>query len=163
MQDDDLKVKLTAGETWIRGAFMLLFAIIYQVVELVLVVIAVVQWFFLLFTGEPSERLLEFGDDLSVFNYQIWQFQTMNTEVRPWPFAPWPYAGDSDAPLPPEQHPAEHPEPAAQFGAEPAAPEAPTPPAGPGMDDDPQPPVTDGDTKPAGPDLTDEDEPKKPG
>jgi len=93
--DDDIKKSLTAGETWLRGLYMLLFLIVYSIVEIIITAIAIFQFLFLLFTREPSDRLLDFGDDLTVYIYQIWQFLTMNSETRPWPFAPWPYAGET--------------------------------------------------------------------
>ena len=29
--------------------------------------------------------------------YQIWQYLTMNSEQRPWPFSPWPYVDEREA------------------------------------------------------------------
>lgn len=162
--EDDLKRSITAGETWIRGAFMLLFALVVQVVELVLAVLAIVQWLFLLFTRAPSERLLEFGDDMTLYNYQIWQFLTLNSEARPWPFAPWPYSteGLDETPEPGVSTGA-----AAQFGAADPEPSQSTEsagaPAGPGMTDDAVPPVTDGEANPAGPGMDAEDKDKPAG
>jgi len=91
---ENIKDSLTTGETWIRGLYLLLFLIIYSIVEIVAFAIVVLQFIFLLFTREPNDRLLEFGDDVTVYIYQIWQFLTLNSDERPFPFAPWPYAGE---------------------------------------------------------------------
>lgn len=89
--DDDLRESLTATETWIRGLYMILFAFIYSLAEVVVVAVVVFQFLWMLITRTTNERLLEFSDDLSVFIYQILQFVTFNTEEKPFPFAPWPY------------------------------------------------------------------------
>ena len=94
--DEEIKASLTASESWIRGLYMLLFAVIYWVAETVLGAVAVVQFIFLLVARRPNERLREFGDDLSVYFYQIVQFLTFNTEEKPFPFTPWPYGGNSE-------------------------------------------------------------------
>ncbi len=134
--DDDLKRSVTTGETWIRLAFILLFAMVVQVVELLLAVIAIVQWLFLLFTRAPSDRLRDFGDDLTVFNYQIWQYMTQNSNERPWPFAPWPYSTEGLDNEGPESVASPTPAPAAPSGAEPATPAE--PPAAPVAEAEPE-------------------------
>ena len=81
---------LTNGQTWLRGIFMLLFVLIYSVTEVIVLVVVLLQFFFVLFTGEQNIRLREFGDSLSVFVYQILSYWTYNAEERPFPFAQWP-------------------------------------------------------------------------
>ena len=92
--DEEIKTSLTAKESWIRGLYMLLFAVIYWVAETVLAAVAILQFIFLLVARSPNERLQEFGDDLSVYFYQIVQFLTFNTEEKPFPFKVWPYGAD---------------------------------------------------------------------
>lgn len=85
---------LTNGQTWLRGIFMLLFALIYSVTEVIVFVVVILQFFFVLFTGELNHRLREFGDSLSIFVYQIVCYWTYNAEDRPFPFAQWPGSSD---------------------------------------------------------------------
>lgn len=92
--DNELKDSLSRSQTWIRGLYMLLFYIIFSIAELVLALVVIFQFVLLLITGKTNERLLEFGDDLSVFIYQVLQFLTFNTEEKPFPFAPWPIGAD---------------------------------------------------------------------
>ncbi|MCB1694043.1 MAG: DUF4389 domain-containing protein [Pseudomonadales bacterium] len=87
---NDFRDSVTSVDTWIRGLFMLLFAIIFSVAKVVMGCVIFIQFLFKLFAGDPNDRLMEFGDDLSVFMFQILQFQTFNTEMKPFPFAPWP-------------------------------------------------------------------------
>jgi hypothetical protein len=54
-------------------------------------VVVVVKFFHVLFTGETNPRLLELGRSLATYTYQIVEYLTFNTEVRPFPFdAEWP-------------------------------------------------------------------------
>jgi len=86
---------LTNGQTWLRGVFMLLFVLIYSVAEVIVAVVVLLQFFFVLFTGQQNTRLREFGDGLSLFVYQIMSYWTYNSEERPFPFAPWPGGGNA--------------------------------------------------------------------
>lgn len=89
--DPELKDSLTASETWVRGFYIVLFALIYSVAELVLVAIVLFQFLMALLTRQTNDRLLDLGDDLSIFQYQILQFVTYNSDEKPFPFGPWPY------------------------------------------------------------------------
>lgn len=75
-----------------RGLYILLFAVIYSLAELVLVAIVVFQFVSRLFTGGVNARLLEFGQQLSRYLYDLLRFFTFNSETRPFPFSPWPEA-----------------------------------------------------------------------
>jgi hypothetical protein len=94
----DIPKNVTAKEICIRGLFMLLFVVIYSVTEFVVVVVAVFQFFAVLFTGNSNPYLLEFGQNLSRFVYQMMRFFTFNTDDKPFPFAPWPSPEHSETP-----------------------------------------------------------------
>ena len=89
-QVEQTRKSMMDGSAWVRGFFMLLFAFIYQLAEMVLVFICIFQFLIKLFSGDVNERLQDFGDDVSRFLFQILQFETFNTEYRPFPFNPWP-------------------------------------------------------------------------
>ncbi|HSH43975.1 MAG TPA: DUF4389 domain-containing protein [Arenicellales bacterium] len=78
---------------WMRALFMLLFAIIYSIAEIVVVLVAVFQFFCVLITGAGNARVLSLGQGLSTYVYQILVFETFNSERLPFPFDVWP--GDS--------------------------------------------------------------------
>jgi hypothetical protein len=84
-----------SGKTWLRGVFMLLFVLIYSVTEVIVFVVVLLQFLFVLFTGQQNTRLRDFGEGLSVFVYQIMSYWTYNSEERPFPFAQWPGGGDA--------------------------------------------------------------------
>lgn len=101
MNSDKLKTNVLEIGVWKRGLYMLLFALIYNVAELVLLAVAVFQFLARLISGGTNPRLRNFGGSLSVFVSQIWRFLTFNTERLPFPFDPWPTSGDAaDYPLP---------------------------------------------------------------
>ncbi len=88
--EQDTKKNLKAKSTWKRGLFMLLFLIIYSIAEMVIGLVVLIQFGFTLFNGKPNERLLVFGDELSLFLYQVFRYLTFNTEDKPFPFVAWP-------------------------------------------------------------------------
>lgn len=90
MDNEGIKSHLTRGETWLRGLYMVLFALIYTVAEIVVAAVVVFQFVARLITGGVNDRLLSFGQQLSTYLYQILLFETFNSEERPYPFSPWP-------------------------------------------------------------------------
>ena len=87
---DELKEHLKERKTWLRGLYMLLFAIFYAVAEIVLTAVVIFQFLLALFTGKTNERLLKLGQSLSTYIYQILQFLTFNSDYHPYPFGAWP-------------------------------------------------------------------------
>ncbi len=96
-----LKANVTRGATWLRGVFMLLFAVIFNIAEIMLGAIVVFQFLNVLVTGTPMPRLVGFGDSLGRFIYQIVRYLTFDTDDRPYPFADWPGAAPAAAPAAP--------------------------------------------------------------
>ena len=87
---DELKEHLKERKTWLRGLYMLLFAIFYTVAEIVITAVVIFQFLLALFTGKSNERLLKLGQSLSTYVYQILQFLTFNSDYHPYPFGAWP-------------------------------------------------------------------------
>lgn len=84
-------------ETWKRGAYMVLFTVIYGITEVIVGMIIVLQFLFVLIGGEENPRLKSFGWELSRYIYAMLQFLTFNTEEKPYPFARWEeYAEEED-------------------------------------------------------------------
>ena len=75
---------------WLRGVFMILFGILYSLAGTVLVVMAVLQFIFVLTGSAPNTRLLSFGRSLGSYVQQLVNFQTFNTKEKPFPFSDWP-------------------------------------------------------------------------
>lgn len=90
--DPELKDNLRKRQTWLRGLYMVLFVLAFHVAEFVLGAVVLLQFLFTLFTGDTNQRLLQFGENLSEYVYQILRFLTFNTEEMPFPFSDWPDA-----------------------------------------------------------------------
>lgn len=74
----------------LRVLWMALLAIVWQIAELVLVVVVLLQLVLRLINGVPSRALMDFGDSLSQYLAQIGRFGTFHSDEKPWPFADWP-------------------------------------------------------------------------
>ena len=88
--DEKTKATLTNLETWKRGIFMIVFAIISGIAKLVVTLVAVFQFITLLFNGQPNVSLIPFGQNLSTYLYQITLFLVFKTDERPFPFSAFP-------------------------------------------------------------------------
>lgn len=95
--DEDIKNNLKDRSNWLRGLFILLFIIFYNVAEIVLMAIVVVQFGFKIITGDVNEKLLSFSKSLSRYIYEVFQFITYENETMPFPFSDWPENTDDQA------------------------------------------------------------------
>lgn len=93
---DTLTSQPSRRETWVRVLFVILFALIYSVAEIVIVAVVVVQFGFALISGERNQKLLDFSAGLSEFIFQILRYVTFNSEDKPFPFAEWPSTEAND-------------------------------------------------------------------
>ena len=87
---EDMKRHLQNPTSWKRLLYMLLFAVLYNVAEMVLVVVVILQFLITLFTGSSNMQLLSFGKQLSKYVYAVMIFLTYNSEQLPFPFSEWP-------------------------------------------------------------------------
>jgi len=76
--------------TWQRLVFMVLFALIWHVLALVLMVFVVVQFLFRAASGRLFENAVPFAQSMATYAYEIIRFLTFRSNALPWPFAPWP-------------------------------------------------------------------------
>ncbi len=95
--DKELKQNLQQKSTWMRAFYMVLFAIIFGVIEVVLTATVLFQFISALLTGNTNDRLLKLGQSLSTYLYQIALFLTFNSEDHPYPFGAWPKGGPTTA------------------------------------------------------------------
>lgn len=87
---DAFKRTVTSADFWLRVIYTLLLALAWQVTELLLIAVTLLQLAFRLFTGEPKARLTGFGNSLSQYAWQIGRYVTFASEQKPWPFMEWP-------------------------------------------------------------------------
>lgn len=87
---NDIKEHVKDTNVWVRLVFMVIFAALYWVAEIVLAMVVVFQFLCVLFTGKKNEKVLTLGAQLSTYAYQIFRYLTYNSEVQPFPMADWP-------------------------------------------------------------------------
>ena len=87
--NEEIRVNITRPNIWMRGMYMLIFALVYSIAEIVIAGVVVLQFGFALFTGQINDSLKHFGQQLSTYVYQIFRFQTFNSEYKPFPFDEW--------------------------------------------------------------------------
>lgn len=78
---------------WIRGLFMLLMALAYQLTGTVVCIVTVIHFLIMLMNDTPNARLVSFGRSMGRYLQQIVSFLSFASEEIPFPFSDWP-AGD---------------------------------------------------------------------
>src|SRR5690606_5082726 len=86
----DEKQELERESIVLRILWMVIFVIVWQLAELLLGAVVLLQLGYRLFYGAPNAGLLGFGHSLSQYLAQIGRFGTCNTDEMPWPFADGP-------------------------------------------------------------------------
>ena len=90
-EESPIVKNLKSKSIWMRLLFMLVITFLYSVSRIVVGAVVVVQFFWVLFTGETNQKLQEFGKSLATYTNQIILYLTFNTEERPFPFdVDWP-------------------------------------------------------------------------
>lgn len=87
---EEIKENLKQQSTWLRGLYMLIFAVFYSLAEIVLFAVVLFQFLFKLFTGNTNLRLLKLGQSIATYIYQIIQYLSFNSDYQVYPFGAWP-------------------------------------------------------------------------
>jgi hypothetical protein len=92
--EDEMKMRLSDRDHWLRLLWMALYALaLYFLVAPLVVMVALVQFLFVLLSGERNEQLRSFGASLAEFARQAVRYLAFDSNERPFPFAEWPKAG----------------------------------------------------------------------
>lgn len=91
MNDNNLMTNSSMG-LGERLLYMLLFIICYNIAEIVLVAVVVIQLLHQLVLREPNQNLLNFSAELSRYIYLVLQFLCFNSDEKPFPMSDWPRA-----------------------------------------------------------------------
>ena len=75
---------------WMRGLYMLLMGLAFQVSGTVICIVTIIQFLLVLLNEVPNARLVAFGRNLGRYLQQIINFLTFATEELPFPFSDWP-------------------------------------------------------------------------
>ncbi len=91
-----IEKNLKSRSTWTRLLFMLISLVLVWLASLVGLVVVVLGFLMVLFTGEVNRELRSVGQSLAAYIYESIRFLTFNTEDRPFPFGnEWP-SGNSE-------------------------------------------------------------------
>ncbi len=93
---DNIIDNLKQPSVWVRIILMLAFAVVLYPVFLVLLVLMIAQMLFVIITGESNANLRSLGVALSAYIFQIVQFMSYVTDVKPFPFSDFPKAENDD-------------------------------------------------------------------
>jgi hypothetical protein len=83
---------MTTRDVWKRGLFMLLLAIALSIAQVLLNMLAAIQFLWLLFTNGPNQFVLRFGASLSVWLADVARFLSCASDEKPFPWKDWPKA-----------------------------------------------------------------------
>jgi hypothetical protein len=78
---------------WKRGLLMLVFLIAFSIAHAILNLAVIVQFLWLLFSGESNRFLASFGRSLSAWLADATRFLTYACDEMPFPWKRWPYSG----------------------------------------------------------------------
>ncbi len=75
---------------WGRGLVMVVFAVLFNLAQTVLLFCAAAQFLWLLIDTKRNDRIADFGDSLGRWLNAVARFQTGATDDRPFPWDRWP-------------------------------------------------------------------------
>ncbi len=73
-------------QIWLRGLFMVIFAILFNIAQGLLVACAVVQFLWMLFAKERNRAVADFGEGLGRWMQAVARFQSGASEDKPFPW-----------------------------------------------------------------------------
>ena len=82
---------LKSRTTWLRLLFMAIYGLVAWLAGMVGLVVVVLGFFWVLFTGEVNRELRQIGQAIASYIYEIVRYLTFNTDDKPFPFGgAWP-------------------------------------------------------------------------
>ena len=90
--DKSWKGNLKSESFWLRSLFMVLFFIVYRIVDILVLLVAISQWLYVLLTGDANTSLSRFAGSLAAYVSQIIIYLSYKSEQKPFPFSDWPSA-----------------------------------------------------------------------
>lgn len=90
-EPSELEKNVKSRSTWMRLVFMLISLALLAVSRVVTGAVVIIQFFTVLLTGKAHDQLKDWGHSLAIYSYEVVDFLTFNSEIRPFPFdADWP-------------------------------------------------------------------------
>ena len=73
-----------------RLIYSIIFIFLYSFLKPIIILISIIQYFYVLIKGEKQPMLLNLGHSIAQYSYEVISFLTFNTEELPFPFSQWP-------------------------------------------------------------------------
>ena len=93
LPEEQMKKNYPVKKRLIKGLFVLLFSFAFSICRFLIGIIALVQFFFDLISGDPSIRLCKFSAKLNDYVSEIIAFVTYQSDIKPFPFSDFPNNG----------------------------------------------------------------------
>lgn len=84
------------AETFSRIFYTVLFALIGWITLWVFAFVVIIQFGFLLITGQVNKNLKGFNKEIGLFLYDMIKFLSFQSNEKPFPFRDWPYDEDNN-------------------------------------------------------------------
>ena len=94
----DIKDNAKNTDTWLRGLFILVFAVIFYFLVGLIWLLVIFQFVTNVITGALNSNLEQFSTKLTSYALQILNYITYQSEERPFPFSPFPNGNAKAAP-----------------------------------------------------------------
>lgn len=85
-------------DTWLRGLFILVFAVIFYFLVGLIWLLVIFQFVTKVITGALNSNLEQFSTKMTCYAMQILNYITFQSEDRPFPFSPFPNGDTKAAP-----------------------------------------------------------------
>lgn len=92
-----IKETVTSDSFWVKTLFVVMFFVVYRVLDIILLLATLSQWLFTLTTGSPHPAIVKFGASLGIYLQQITFYLTSVSEEKPFPFQDWPKLSQEEA------------------------------------------------------------------
>jgi cytoskeletal protein RodZ len=86
----DTNQSLTSPDLWIRLIYMLIFWLLSFIARVVIGIVAFIQFFVVLFSGETNKNLKDLGEGIASWTQQNYRFLCFASDQKPYPFQDWP-------------------------------------------------------------------------
>ena len=87
---EDVVENIKETSIWLRLVLVIIFLFVFTFTDIILWLIAGVQFLFTIFTKKPNENLLSLSVKIRNYLSQIIDFVTYSSDLKPFPFSPFP-------------------------------------------------------------------------
>ncbi len=87
---NDVTPMVSRSQIAIRLLYTILFLPIYGLCNFLVVITTIFQFALLFITSKHSEPVRTFANRVVTYAYRIWRYVSLNSSVRPFPFAEFP-------------------------------------------------------------------------